>query len=417
MFSKTSLLTAVLLSVAVAAKPVLIERSPVNVGLTKHVNVTSGLTMVEAGRARAAAFRAHISNLTSSSNASDDSGDDETVTNAGVIYTASIGVGADDTSYDLLLDTGSSNTWVGADKAYTVTSTSTYTGYHVEALYGSGYFFGKEYIDEVTITDDLVIPEQSIGVATISIGFSGYDGILGIGPVDLTEGTLVGASTTEIPTVANNLYTDGTISEDVIGIFFQPDSSDGDTTGVLTWGGVDSSYYSGDITYTDITTTAEASYYWGIDQSVTYGSSGTTIMSSTAGIVDTGTTLIYLPSDAYEAYVSATGASEDILTGMLKISATDYDSLESLYFTIGGTEFELTPDAQVWPRTLNTDIGGTSSDIYLIIADMGSDSGDGLDFINGYTFLERFYSVFDTTNSRVGFATTAYTDATTNYSS
>ena len=28
--------------------------------------------------------------------------------------------------------------------------------------------------------------------------------------------------------------------------------------------------------------------------------------------------------------------------------------------------------------------------------DIGSPSGSGLDFINGYSFLERFYSVFDT---------------------
>ena len=52
--------------------------------------------------------------------------------------------------------------------------------------------------------------------------------------------------------------------------------------------------------------------------------------------------------------------------------------------------------------------------MYLITADLGSDSGEGLDFIDGMTFLERYYSVFDTTNNRVGFATTAYTNATTN---
>jgi hypothetical protein len=63
---------------------------------------------------------------------------------------------------------------------------------------------------------------------------------------------------------------------------------------------------------------------------------------------------------------------------------------------------------------LNTYIGGSSSSNYLIVNNLGSPSGEGLDFINGYTFLERFYSVFDTTGGRVGFATTAYTTATTN---
>lgn len=78
------------------------------------------------------------------------------------------------------------------------------------------------------------------------------------------------------------------------------------------------------------------------------------------------------------------------------------------------TTYALTPNGQIWPRALNTYIGGSTSYIYLVVNSIGTPSGQGLDFINGYTFLERFYSVFDTTNSRVGFATTAYTTATTN---
>ena len=78
------------------------------------------------------------------------------------------------------------------------------------------------------------------------------------------------------------------------------------------------------------------------------------------------------------------------------------------------TTFELTANAQLWPRSLNTNIGGTAGRIYLIVNDLGSNSGEGLDFINGQTFLERFYSVFDTANRRVGLATTPFTTATTN---
>ena len=46
--------------------------------------------------------------------------------------------------------------------------------------------------------------------------------------------------------------------------------------------------------------------------------------------------------------------------------------------------------------------------------DLGTPSGEGLDFIDGMTFLERFYYVFDIANSRVGFATTPFTDSTIN---
>ena len=44
--------------------------------------------------------------------------------------------------------------------------------------------------------------------------------------------------------------------------------------------------------------------------------------------------------------------------------------------------------------------------IYLIVSDKKTLTGQGLNFIVGYVFLERFYAVFDTANSRLGSATT-----------
>ena len=41
-------------------------------------------------------------------------------------------------------------------------------------------------------------------------------------------------------------------------------------------------------------------------------------------------------------------------------------------------------------------------------------SGLPFSFVNGFAFLERFYSVYDTTNKRLGLATTSYTTATSN---
>ena len=58
---------------------------------------------------------------------------------------------------------------------------------------------------------------------------------------------------------------------------------------------------------------------------------------------------------------------------------------------------------------MNSAIGGSPDYVYLVVADMGSNSGEGLDFINGMAFLERFYHVYDAANNRVGFAPTAYT--------
>ncbi|KAJ7451640.1 acid protease [Mycena latifolia] len=334
------------------------------------------------------------------------------VTDAAVTYTMSVGVGSPATDYTLLIDTGSSNTWIGADTPYKPTSTSTDTRNTVSVSYGSGSFTGTEYTDQVTLGPGLVIQKQSIGVSSKATGFNDVDGILGIGPVDLTTSTV--ASTTSVPTVTDNLLKQGTIPVESIGISYVPTTSaTSAANGELTFGGTDSSKFTGDISYVPITSTAPASNYWGIDQTITYGTDQT-ILDLTAGIVDTGTTLLLIATDAFQAYQQATGATADSTTGLLTVTEEQFDQMQSLFFQIGDTTLELTSNAQIWPRSLNSTLGGDDDKIYLITADLGSNSGSGLDFIDGFGFLQRFYSVFDTTNSRVGFATTEFTDATTN---
>ncbi|KAJ3776837.1 family A1 protease [Lentinula raphanica] len=419
MLSAFSLLTFVTLALGIVANPVIIDRSPVlSIPLTKVHNITSGHNLVASGLARAQNFkdRAKAHDL-----AEIRKRQSVPVTNEVITYLASVEVGASDTTYQLIVDTGSSNTWVGATTKYMPSSTSTDTGDRVSVTYGSGEFSGTEYIDEVTLSSSLVITSQSIGVASSSEGFNGTDGILGIGPDDLTKGTVSGVST--VPTVIDNLFNQGTISEKVVAISFEPTTSEEVTNGELTFGGTDSSKFTGDITYTLVLSiiSRQTGNYWGITQTLTYGS--TTLQSSLSGIVDTGTTLLYIEENGFNKYIEATGGTHDSETGLYKITTAQFDALEDLVFTIGGTDFVLTANAQIWPRSLNTAIRGNADSIYLVVASIGKSShrlhvtGDGepgFDFIDGYVFLERFYSVFDTTNNRVGFANTAFTNATTN---
>lgn len=331
------------------------------------------------------------------------------ITNVAPIgYTIQAGIGNPVKHYGLLVDTTSGNTWIGADQHYTITNTSTNTGNTVFVSYGSGNFSGKEYLDTITLSS-LTIKNQSIGVANKYQGFIGVDGVLGIGPVSLTKGTV--SNTDTVPTIMDNLSRQEPTHSEVLGVYFVPVSEE-DPTGTLTFGGWNSSLMTSDITYTPITTTSPACNYWGIDQSITYGNS--TILSSAAGIIDTATVLVLIATDAFNTYKTATGATLDETTGLLKITSDQYSSLKPLIFTIGGTAFTLTPNAQIWPRSMNAVIGdtsGNSDNIYLIVADIGSET---FGFVSGYTFLERFYGIFDTVNKRVGFATTAYTESTSN---
>ncbi|KAI0703858.1 acid protease [Cerioporus squamosus] len=412
MLARLSLLLALTTAaVTVAAKPIVIRDSPITLPIARRFNLTGVPSILKQDQARAKALKERSQGQGKGASPKKAAVFPVDVTNQAVDYTVSVGVGTPPTFYNLIVDTGSSNTWVGAGTQYEETSSSVDTGDEILVEYGSGLFFGEEFTDTVTI-GDLVIENQGVGVAELAFGFDGVDGILGIGPVDLTEGTT--SSGGQIPTVLDTAFKQGSIDANVIGVSFAPTTELEVTNGVLTFGGVDDSKHTGEIAYVPITSTSPASSYVGIDQSITYGTAGTTILALTAGITDTGTTLLLIASDALATYQNLTGAVADDNTGLLKITQDQFDSLESLFFHIGDNTYEFTANAQIWPRALNTAIGGDEDSIYLIVADLGSDSGEGLDFIDGFSFLERFYYVYDVAGSRVGFATTEFTNATTN---
>ncbi|KAK7680346.1 hypothetical protein QCA50_016586 [Cerrena zonata] len=210
----------------------------------------------------------------------------------------------------------------------------------------------------------------------------------------------------------DNAFRQGLIGAHSIGISFAPTSTlDGIDNGEISFGGVDDSKYTGDINYVPLTTTYPSSIYVGINQTITYGSQKLPILSDNAGITDTGTTLLLIATDAFQAYQAATGAEADPDIGLLRLTPDQFDKLESLFFTIGKETYEFTANAQIWPRALNAAIGGTDDFVYLIINDIGTPSGYGMDFIDGMSFLERFYSVYDTGNNRFGIANTDHTFA------
>ncbi|KAF8141387.1 acid protease [Boletus edulis] len=309
-----------------------------------------------------------------------------------VQYTTSVGIGNPPTYYNLVVDTGSSNTFCGTGTPYVRTSTSIPTGEAVNVTYGSGYFSGLEYLDQVTLAANLVITNQSIGDALSYADFQGVDGIVGVGPVDLTLGTLSPDTNAAIPTVMNNLVSQGLIEN-------QPRSYS-DTNGALTYGGID----SGLLTYVPVTMTYPAAYYWGINVTSSAYGTHTVIPTSTAGIVDTGTTQVLLADDFFAVYLKA-------------IPGANLSN-----FTIADRVFSMDVAAQLIPTDQNTAWGGVSGKQYGVVANLGSNSGEGLDFIIGQKFMERYYAVssssppgihkltlgqvFDTDANRVGFAQT-----------
>jgi len=217
-----------------------------------------------------------------------------------------------------------------------------------------------------------------------------------------------------IPTVTDSANSLGLLDNYMLGISFKPTTSTDDMNGVLTFGGVDESRYTGNLQYVPLTQTEPANMFVGIDQDMMYGKDRQMLLQGSAGIVDTGTTLLLIASDAFQQYLELTGAVTDDATGLLKIASTDYAKVQSLFFKIGRETYEFTRNAQTWPRALNEAMGGDPDAIYLIVNDVGAPSGSGLDFINGMVWLERFYAVYDVGGGRVGIATAPWTASSVN---
>ncbi|KAG2357771.1 aspartic peptidase domain-containing protein [Suillus spraguei] len=361
------ILVDTLLALSIAGSPVQVRNFPIILPLTRNLNFSNGtIDLVQHDKARVAALKDYHTNGRRA----------ESIPMAfgGGKYIAALGVGSPSRIYTLIVDTGSSVTWIGASTPYKLTGTSVNTRQGVEEIYGARgpsvtSFSGTIFRDTVTLGSGLTIPDYELAVASTSRNI-GYDGILGLGPRYLTVNTLTDDPTETYPTFTDCLVNAGAISHNLIGIFFQPITGDrGTDVGELSFGGVDYTKFTGTIVFT----------YWGIDQSITYGN--TVILFHTAGIIDTGSTFIKIASDAYDKYQAATGATFDQPTGLLRITSDQYNALRDLKFHI---------------------------------SDHGHTHCHGLDFIAGYTFMQRFYTVLDGDNVGVAFATTPFTGAITN---
>ncbi|PNP85047.1 hypothetical protein FNYG_01572 [Fusarium nygamai] len=375
---------------AVSASPLEPRTKSTAVVPLKHiVNAPSIKAIVQKGQAR-------IRKANGESSFRVDAVSSGSVSNEDFSYVAPVVIGGN--TWSLIVDTGSSNTWCGAQTSCEPTSTGESTGNSVSVSYGSGSFSGTEYTDEVSF-GGLSVAAQSIGAASSASGFSGVDGIIGFGPVDLTENTV--SNTDTVPTFMDNLYSQGSIPSEVLGVSFKPESGsdDDDNNGELTLGGIDSSKYTGPLTYFPTLTSGPASEYWGISISrFTYGS---TTLGSGSGIVDTGTTLIYIPTSAYNKFLSATGGSTDSSSGL---SSFNRKPTSNFGVKFGSTTYTLTPAQYLVPTAQYGNFGLSSGKYYSWISDGGS---SGVNTIIGQKFLENYYSVFDTTNSRIGFAKAA----------
>ncbi|KAF2115503.1 aspartyl proteinase [Lophiotrema nucula] len=311
-------------------------------------------------------------------------------------YFSEVSLGTPPQDFKVILDTGSSNLWVPSTDCNSIacylhtkfdhSSSSTYkkNGSSFEIRYGSGELSGYVSRDTFQI-GDLKIKNQDFAEATsepgLAFAFGRFDGILGLGYDTI--------SVNKIVPPFYNAIDQGLLDEPVFA-FYLGSTEDGEDTSEATFGGVNKKHYTGELTKIPLRRKA----YWEVDlDAITFGDA-TAEMEDTGVILDTGTSLIALPSTIAELLNKEIGAKKSF-NGQYTVECEKRDDLPDLTFTLTGHNFTIGPYDYI------LEVQGSC-----ISAFMGMDFPEpvGPLAILGDAFLRKWYSVYDLGNNAVGLA-------------
>lgn len=179
---------------------------------------------------------------------------------------------------------------------------------------------------------DLEIKDQLFAEATeepgLAFAFGRFDGILGLGYDTI--------SVNKIVPPFYSMIDQGLLDEPVFAFYLGNADNEGDESEAV-FGGVNKDHYTGKLTEIPLRRKA----YWEVDlDAITFGDS-TAELDNTGVILDTGTSLIALPSTLAELLNKEIGAKKSY-NGQYTIECEKRDSLPDMTFTLSGYNFSIT---------------------------------------------------------------------------
>jgi saccharopepsin len=310
-------------------------------------------------------------------------------------YFAEITLGTPPQSFKVILDTGSSNLWVPSKQCTSIacflhakfdsSSSTTYkaNGSEFSIQYGSGSMEGFVSNDVLTI-GDLEISGLDFAEATkepgLAFAFGKFDGILGLAYNTISVNGIV-------PPVYKALD-QGLLDEPVFSFRLGSSEEDG---GEAIFGGIDTSAYTGDITYVPVRRKA----YWEVELESAYFGDDVLELENTGAAIDTGTSLIALPTDIAEMINTQIGAKKG-WNGQYSVECNTVPNLPDFTFTFGGKPYPIKATDYILEVQGTCISSFTGMDIPM--------PGGGSLWIVGDVFLRKYYTVYDLGRDAVGFA-------------
>ncbi|KAJ5888031.1 hypothetical protein N7495_008072 [Penicillium taxi] len=311
-------------------------------------------------------------------------------------YFSEITIGSPPQTFKVVLDTGSSNLWVPSSGCTSIacylhskfdssaSSSFKENGTEFAIQYGSGSLSGFVSQDTVTI-GDLEIKKQDFAEATnepgLAFAFGRFDGILGLGYDTISVNNIVPPF--------YNMLNQGLLDEPVFAFYLGDANKEGDNS-EATFGGIDKSHYTGELIKIPLRRKA----YWEVEFNAIALGDNVAELENTGVILDTGTSLIALPSTLAELLNKEIGATKG-WTGQYTVDCATLDSLPDLTLTLSGYNFTIGPHDYILEAQ-----GSCISSF------MGMDFPEptGPLAILGDAFLRKWYSVYDLGNNAVGLA-------------
>lgn len=247
--------------------------------------------------------------------------------------------------------------------------------------------------DSVTVAG-LTVDKQAFGA--VNLEFGGFSrpgnnaGLLGLGFPD-------NAVSQQTP-FFNNLAEQGKLASNLFSFFMTRNNQSGSE---LCLGCMDTSKFTGEMSFfpLDPSATNGTQLFWNI-ASDGVSVNGAAPSGSLAAVIDSGTSLIFVPSDVAQAIYSqipnAQPSTDPQLQGFYTAPCDEITSA-NVSFVFGGKSFNVDP--------ADFNLGSVQNDPTTCVAgigDGGSNSG-GLAIL-GDEFMKNWYSVFDLGGERVGFA-------------
>ncbi|XP_042319984.1 embryonic pepsinogen-like [Sceloporus undulatus] len=305
-------------------------------------------------------------------------------------YYGTIYIGTPPQTFTVVFDTGSSNLWVPSiycsDTAcqthprFDPSQSSTFQNAQqtMSIQYGTGSMEGILGYDTVMVSS-LTDTRQEFALSTSEPGviftYVKFDGILGLGYPAI--------AVADVTPVFDNMMNEGLVQENLFSVYL----SRGTTGSMITFGGIDESYYTGSINWIPVTEQG----YWQIAlDSILVNGQVIACSGGCQAIVDTGTSLLAGPPSAISNLQNAIGATPGQY-GQYDINCSNLSNMPDVVFVINGIQFPLTPEAYTMKESqgnCNSGFQNTSGDLWIL----------------GDVFIREYYSIFDRANNQVGLA-------------